>query len=312
MNRIRPYSAAWWRNQNKQGDNITVDTLTGFPEMVAASGIPDWLQASAYVKDTVVYRGASLFRSNSAIVAGTAFVEGTGANEWTNISEAPGVISQYDPLLTYAKDTPVSVGDVLYRAKTSGLTGVFNSADWDRLSVPPGRVFMSASDSDAVLLNAFQTQEIIFSEDVSVGGFDFKEGDRALIRNDLTGAITAADFHYYPFSAANPPTVPPTVTDVVRTATIGDDVGFFYVINPEEDITLDVNVTDKITWTAGSTPDAAATLASIAWFKMDSGTTETLEPGTGFQEDAADNKIFQILGGEGLSEGDVLTLTYTV
>lgn len=308
---IRPFSVAWQRNMHKQGQMVKTDSVTGFPELVASSGLPDYDQAQAFIKDVLVYRDNSLFRANSDIPANTPFSEGSGVNQWTNVTAAEVDIEIYDPAKTYNTGNAIAFNGSIWRANTDNLTGPFAAGNWQQLTQPPGRVIMEAGLSDDIVLRASKAQEVIFDVDKTISGFEFKEGDRILIKRNLTGTIVEADFHYYPFTV-NRTGNPPEVTDVIRTAIIGDDVGFFYVINPNEDITVGVNIPDKIAWTAGTSPAANATLASISLFKMDSGVTTQLEVNVGYSVDAGDNKIFQILGAEGLEEGDVLTLTYTV
>lgn len=48
-NYIRPFSVAWYANMHKQGQNISEDSLTGFPELVATAGLEDHDETKAYL-----------------------------------------------------------------------------------------------------------------------------------------------------------------------------------------------------------------------------------------------------------------------
>lgn len=301
------FSNRWWNNEREREASLAEGQV--WPELTSNPGVQDWVIGDAYTATMLVYHLGSLYRANSNIAAGTAFVTGTGANEWTNVSQGLTVIPDYNPALTYAKDQPVFHNDGIWRAKVDGLTGPFATASWQLLvqSAIQPRVFMVASSPATLFTEARAGQEIYFEEPVAVGGFNFLTGDRVVIRQNLSGTVTENDFYYYAASHTSAPDVPPAVTDIVYTGVAGDNVNFFFVIDPETDIEVGVDITGKITWTPATSVPATGGIISIEW-ENDGDPYRQLVEGADYS--LTNNNTFQILGTGGLLRQDKLKVTY--
>jgi hypothetical protein len=314
-NYIRPFSAAWYRNMHKQGQQLTTDNVTGFPELTAVSGIPDWSLTSSFPANAVAYKGGALFRANSAISANTPFVEGTGANEWTNVTEAATNIAAHDVTKIYNKDEPMTYNGIVYRAKADDTSGAFVAGQWDRLTNPPMRVFLAAGSPDSVVLDGFKSQEIIFESDRTIGSFEFKNGDRILFRKDVNGTIVADDFYYFPISQAEVPVPPTGSSDEVYVGTIpsNPDINIFYVFDPGFDyIQAGLNVADKITWDVTATPTAGYTIKKIEWYRASDDETLVLSAPGDFTIDGTDRTKFMLQSsGIGPEADDIFTVTFS-
>lgn len=312
---IRPFSVLWYRNMHKQGKSLTADSVTGFPELVASSGLEDYVDGSGYPKGVLVYKGGFLFRSNTIIPAGTAFVEGSGPQQWTNVTEAVTSIPDFDPNMTYYKNEPVFYNSIIYRAKVDGITGAWARNQWERISQPPMRVFFSSTDPESVVTEGFKTQEIIFESDRTIGNYRFFDGDRILLRKDLTGGLSENDFYYFPFASADKPdVVVPEANDEIYVGSIHPDasINIFYVFDPTIDyIDVGANDVDKITWDVNTDPTAGYVIKSIKWFREDENDEVVLVKDTDFTIDPADRTRFMFQTSNiGPERGDRLTVTF--
>lgn len=311
---IRPHTAAWFRNMHKQGEQLTTTSPTGFPDLVAAAGLPDHDSAQAYPKDTLVFRTGSLYRSNSVIAAGTPFVEGVGPSQWTNVSDPGSEIEIYNPVSTYNTGDPVSHIGSIWRAKIDGLTGPFIAGSWERMTAPPMRVFLAPTDSDDLVVNGAKGQEIVFESDRTISGFTFLDGDRILLRANPSGTLEEAEFYYFPLTNSERPVPPTGTTDTVYVGNIpaNASINIFYVFDPTFDyIPVGTNIADKIVWDNTDAPPADQVIEKIEWLHADSGTVETINPAD-YQINPGNRQEFMLMDSDkGAEQGDRFTVTFS-
>lgn len=311
-NEVRPYSAAWYQMQQRQAKTYGENpTSTGFPDAVASTGLKIYDQTSSYPEGVLVFRGGSLFRSNSFIPANTAFSEGPGAEQWTNVSQSKTELPIWNSSDVYNTNEPASRNGIIYRCKEDNVTGPWTKSKWEMVSQPPARVFFDSTDSNTLVTEGFKAQEIIFEVDRVIGEFQFFDGDRIILRRDLNGAMVAADFYYFPVTTSEQPQPAPDDEDIIRTLTVLPTATsvIFYPIDPGMDVTVNQNEAGQYTWDDTTAVDPAYAVTKIRWFRDDEGTWTDLVLGDDFEVDAVNKLVFRLTGSRGAERDDILQVT---